>query len=196
LHKGLNEVQIPYALGIRKNKNTVIEDFLDIFVNVTSNLVDAVNNLQGGNGATIPAITGRIGCCKFETDFLNIPKMLWLNDDNSPNSPTQLPSNYHSIWSAKYLYNNYHIQTSFIGNNFTNSNQWIIHEGVRIPFGFEDFLSLIDNSYFYDIDGNPAQVTKIQWNVSHDFAVVDFRVNKIYTKNLKESYVEVGENYD
>ena len=67
---------------------------------------------------------------------------------------------------------------------------------MRIPFGFTDFLSLIDNSYFYDIDGNTSQVTKIQWNVSNDYAIVDFKVQKLFTKNLQETFIEVGENYD
>jgi hypothetical protein len=77
-----------------------------------------------------------------------------------------------------------------------NANQWIIHEGVKIPFGFADFLTLIDNSYFYNINGNTAQVTKIQWNVSHDYAIVDYRVQQVYTTNLEETFIEVGENYD
>ena len=107
----------------------------------------------------------------------------------------KLPVNYHDLWSAKVLYNKYHIQKSFVGNNFVDANQYEIYEGVRIPFGFTDFLTLIDNSYFW-YDNQPAQVNKIQWNVSNDYAVVDFKVQRVYTKNLQETFVEVGENYD
>tara|TARA_R110001592_G_scaffold48788_1_gene153065 strand:- start:6114 stop:7886 length:1773 start_codon:yes stop_codon:yes gene_type:complete len=184
--KGLDEIDIPYALGIRKTKTTFIEDVLDIFIATSEELTDLVNSIQSGNATQIPAITGRIGCVKFGTDFLNIPKMLYMNDVN------QLPSNYHDLWSAKVLWNKYHSEKSFVGNNFTNTNQWRIYEGVRVPFGFSDFLKLIDNSYFYDIDGNTSQVVKIQWSVSKDFAIMDFRVNKIYTKNLQETFIEVG----
>jgi len=194
--KGLDEIEIPYALGIRKKKKTVIEKLLDVFINTSSGLVDAVNTVGGNSVTPSPAISGRIGCVKFETDFLNVPKMLYLLPNDDPSFPNQLPSNYLDLWSAKVLWNNYHSQKSFVGNSFTNTNQWILHQGARIPFGFDDFLKLIDNSYFYDINGDTAQVTKIQWNVSQDFAIVDYKVNKVYTKNLNETYIEVGENHE
>lgn len=189
LMNGLNEIEIPYALGIRKNKTNFIEDTLDFLVDVGTDLVNSIQNLTG-TGGNIPSIPSRIGVVKFETDFLNVPKMLYVNDDN------KLPSNYHDLWSAKVLWNKYHIEKSFVGNNFLNANQWEIYEGVRIPFGFSDFLTLIDNSYFFDQLGNTSQVLKISWNVSNDYAVVDFKTRKLYTKNLKETFVEVGENYD
>lgn len=194
--KGLDEIEIPYALGIRKKSKTFIESTLDIFLSVSDGLIDSVNAIGGSSVTPIPNITGRIGCVKFETDFLNVPKMLYLLPNDDPSSPNQMPSNYLDLWCAKVLWEKYHSQKSFVGNSFTNTNQWILHEGVRIPFGFDDFLKLIDNSYFYDINGDTAQVTKIQWNVSQDFAIVDYKVNKVYTKNLKETYIEVGENHD
>lgn len=201
--KGLNEIEIPYALGIRKNRRTIIESLLDTLQDAINPLLDLINSVGTPQTTPVPTIANRKGCVKFETDFLNVPKMLYMNRITHPSSPTQLPSNYHSLWSAKVLWNKYYKQTSFVGDPpFQNTNQWIIHEGVRIPFGFEDFLTLVDNSYFYDKDGNVAQITKIQWNVSQDYAVVDYRINKVYTTNLQETYIEVGgddatgENFD
>tara|TARA_R110002020_G_C16321697_1_gene774858 strand:- start:3435 stop:5189 length:1755 start_codon:yes stop_codon:yes gene_type:complete len=188
--KGLDEIEIPYALGIRKNSRNIIEALFDTIISIVTEIKDFINTFTSG-GTQLPPITSRIGVLKLETDFINVPKMLYLSPVDF-----KLPVNYHDLWSAKVLYNRYHIQKSFVGNSFTNTNQWIIHEGVRIPFGFADFLSLIDNAYFYDINGNPAQVTKIQWSVSKDFAVVDYKINDLYTKNLKEQFVEVGLNFD
>jgi hypothetical protein len=187
---GLEEIEIPYALGIRKNKRNLIEKFFDGVVAIAVTLSDIIGTIFGG-GSSLPPITSRIGVLKMETDFLNVPKMLYLDPVSF-----KMPTNYHDLWSAKVLYNDYHIQKSFVGTSFTNTNQWMLHEGVRIPFGFADFLTLIDNSYFYDINGNQAQITKIQWSVSKDFAVVDYKVNTVYTRNLKEQFIEVGENYD
>lgn len=187
--KGLEEVEIPYALGIRKTKTNFIEDFMDGLVNITQSLINAISNLVGGNNTT-PPIPSRIGVLKMETDFLNVPKMLFLKENG------KLPTDYLNKWSAKVLWEKYHSQKSFVGNNFTDTNQWILYEGVRIPFGFTDFLSLIDNSYFYDMNGNKGQVIKIEWNVSNDYAVVDYKINEIYTKNLKETFIEVGDNFN
>jgi hypothetical protein len=184
--KGLNEIEIPYALGIRKTKSNFIEDILDDLIGISQDLTDQINSITPANQTQLPNISGRIGSVKFETDFLNVPKMLYLNPNN------QLYLNYQDLWSAKVLWDKYYSKNSFVGLAFTNTNQWIIHEGVKIPFGFDDFLKLIDNSYFYDNNGNVAQVTKIEWNVSQDFAIVDFRVNQVYTKNLQETFIEVG----
>ncbi len=194
--KGLDEVEIPYALGVRKNKRTFIEGILDFLISATDDLLDLINSVGSPSVTPVPIVSSRVGCVKFETDFLNVPKMLWLNNIDDPDAPNQLPANYMELWSAKVLYNKYHIQKSFVGNSFNGTNQWVVHEGVKIPFGFADFLTLIDNSYFYDNNGNQAQVTKIQWNVSRDFAIVDFRVNQVYTTNLKEDFIEVGERFD
>lgn len=190
LLKGLDEIEIPYALGIRKNDRNLIERIFDGILSIAMTLQNLIETITSG-GQSVPVVTSRIGVLKMETDFLNVPKMLYLNESDG-----KLPSNYHDLWSAKVLYNDYHIQKSFVGTSFTNTNQWMLYEGIRIPFGFADFLLLIDNSYFWDINGDPAQITKIQWSVSKDFAVVDFKINKIYTTNLKEQFVEVGENYD
>lgn len=187
---GLEEVEIPYALGIRKVRTSLIEDLMDFFIGIVTDIADFIQSVIGG-GSSIPPITDRVGVLKVETDFLNVPKMLYLDPVTF-----KMPPDYLSRWSAKVLYMDYHIQKSFVGTNFTETNQWILHQGVRIPFGFADFLSLIDNSYFYDINGSPAQVTKIQWSVSKDFAVVDYKVNQVYTKNLQETFIEVGSFYE
>lgn len=188
--KGLEEVAVPYALGVRKTKQNFIEEILDDLIGVSAELVDGVNSVTPANQTQLPNIAGRIGSVKFETNYLNIPKMLYLNPAN------QLDINYIDLWSAKVLWNKYYVKNSFVGFGFTNTNQWRIFEGVRVPFGFSDFLKLIDNSYFYDVNGDVGQVLKIQWSVSKDFAIMDYKINKIYTKNLTETFIEVGERFE
>lgn len=146
--------------------------------------LDGLVDFFGGQGSAVEKITSRVGMLKLETDFVNIPKLMIMNNEN------KLPANHKSVWSAKVLYDKYYIYNSFVGNNFTNANQWLLYEGVKVPFGFTDFLSLIDNSYFYNQNGNPAQVTKIEWNISRDYALLSYRVNEVYTKNLKETFIE------
>ncbi len=188
--KGLEEVSIPYALGVRKTKQNFIEEILDDLIGVSAELVDGVNSITPASQTQLPNIAGRIGSVKFETNYLNIAKMLYLNPAN------QLDINYIDLWSAKVLWNKYYVKNSFVGFGFTNTNQWRIYEGVKVPFGFSDFLKLIDNSYFYDVNGDVGQVLKIQWSVSKDFAIMDYKINKIYTKNLTETFIEVGERFE
>lgn len=188
--KGLEEIDIPYSLGVRKTKQNFIEEILDDLIGISQDFINEINSITPANQTQLPNIAGRIGSVKFETNFLNVPKMLYLNNAN------QLDINYNDLWSAKVLWNKYYVKNSFVGFGFTNTNQWRIFEGVKVPFGFSDFLKLIDNSYFYDVNGDVGQVIKIQWSVSKDFAIMDYKINKIYTKNLTETFIEVGERYE
>jgi hypothetical protein len=103
-------------------------------------------------------------------------------------SNNRLLLNDRNTWSAKYLYNNYHNEDSFVLNNF--GNQYYVYTNVRVPFGFEEFNQLTQNSYFYNQNGDICKLKQISWNVSKDFALIDYRVQTKYTSNLVESYIE------
>jgi hypothetical protein len=182
---GFNRIDIPYDLPNRKNKLNNFENFAFQLLNKVENIIDvfyAINPL-----ASAPNITGfitqRIGCNIFETDYLHVPKIMKL-----PGSQVKLSSNQRNTWSAKYLYNNYHNKNSFVLNDF--GNQYYIYKGVRVPFGFEQFNQLTQNSYFYNSNGDLCKLEQIVWNVSQDFALIDYRVKTKYTSNLEESYIE------
>ena len=185
LMNGFNRIDIPYDLPNRKNKLNNFENFAFQLLNKVENIIDvfyAINPL-----ASAPNITGfitqRIGCNIFETDYLHVPKIMKL-----PGSQVKLTSNQRNNWSAKYLYNNYHNKNSFVLNDF--GNQYYIYKGVRVPFGFEQFNQLTQNSYFYNSNGDLCKLEQIVWNVSQDFALIDYRVKTKYTSNLEESYIE------
>jgi hypothetical protein len=185
LMNGFNRIDIPYDLPNRKNKLNNFENFAFQLLNKVENIIDvfyAINPL-----ASAPNITGfitqRIGCNIFETDYLHVPKIMKL-----PGSQVKLTSNQRDNWSAKYLYNNYHNKNSFVLNDF--GNQYYIYKGVRVPFGFEQFNQLTQNSYFYNSNGDLCKLEQIVWNVSKDFALIDYRVKTKYTSNLEESYIE------
>jgi len=47
--KGLEEVAVPYALGVRKTKQNFIEEILDDLIGVSAELVDGVNSVTPAN---------------------------------------------------------------------------------------------------------------------------------------------------
>ena len=179
LMNGFNRVDIPYDLPNRKNKLNNFENFAFKLINKVEEIIQifdgSVNNLTG-------FISKRIGCNILETDYLHVPKIMKLN------SNLFLQSNQRNLWSAKYLYNLYHSKGSFVLNNF--GNQYYIYKGVRVPFGFEQFNQLTQNSYFYNQNGDLCKLEQISWNVSQDFALIDYRVKTKYTTNLIEEYIE------
>jgi len=184
LMNGFNRVDIPYDLPNRKNKLNNFENFAFKLINKVEEIIDvfyAINPV-----ASAPNLTGfisqRIGCNILETDYLHVPKIMKLD------SNLRLPANQRNNWSAKYLYNLYHSKGSFVLNNF--GNQYYIYKGVRVPFGFEEFNQLTQNSYFYNSNGDLCKLEQINWNVSQDFALIDYRVKTKYTTNLVEEYIE------
>lgn len=183
LMNGFSRIDIPYDLPNRKNK---LNSFENVAFQLLSKVEQGIAVFYAINPvASAPNLTGfisqRIGCNIMETDYLHVPKIMKL-------SGSRLIANQRNFWSAKYLYDNYHNKGSFVLNNY--GNQYYIYKGVRVPFGFEEFNQLTQNSYFYNSNGDLCKLEQISWNVSQDFALIDYRVKKKYTTNLVEDYIE------
>lgn len=182
--RGLNRVQIPYALGNRKEGLNAFERF----VKALAEVIDDVIDFFGGNGNNASSITARVGMLKLETDFLDVPKLMLIDSAN------KLPANNRAVWSAKTLWDQYHVYNSFVGtsgSNYADSNQWRMFENLTIPMGYADFLQVVDNSYLYDCEGNEAQITKLDWSVMMDSAVASGKVRQVWSRNFKETKIEV-----
>lgn len=178
LIKGLEENQIPVALGNRKESLTTLENSIK---NLAS-LADSFVNFFGGNSQLASKILARVGMLKVETDFIAKAKVMRLDGSN------KLPANHRAIWSAKHLEDNYHNEKSFVRNGF--GNQYQLFTDLKIPFGFEDFLKVIDNSYFTTVDGRQGKIEKLAWTIDQDFAVATFRVQETFTTNITETFIE------
>ena len=173
--KGLNQIQFGVALGNKKEQLNGLENALKN----TLSLIDKAAMTVGSYSNLASKITSKLNILKISTNNWIIPKVLKL----SGNKPVA-----RSLWSAKYIYENYYRGTSFVQNGYYG--QKIKYNEVEIPFGLNDFVSLINNSYFYTSDMKTAKVTSIKWNMSKDKAIVSYWIREPYTKNLKESFIE------
>lgn len=201
LLKGAKNINIPYTLAVRKDE---LDDLLDLlsdviggFAGIRTLIEDKIGELQTFLNESsplmaqiIPDFLNRTGAIKMENHFFSVPKMMLLEDNESGNP--RIPSNFADIIGAKALYQNYHTWDSFIpGNRNPNNAQEtaakLIHEQVKIPFGIEDFNSILNNPYFSTQDGKTGEFTKIDWNVEGDFAIVDFWVYDNWMTNIEEN---------
>lgn len=173
LLKGLEEVKINCALGNRKNSLTNLETFLK----EVGGFIDGITGIFGGGTNLAGKVNGKIGVLKVSNNWTALPKLLYL-------SGGKLPTNHRNLWSASVLYNSYHNYNSFVLNNFYG--QKILYNDITIPFGFEDYKKLSENSYFY-YKGKQAKISKFVWKVGRDTATVSFWVRDVYTKNLNET---------
>jgi len=175
LLKGLDEVNMRVALGNRKDKLNAIENLLV----VVGGAIDTVTGVFGGGTNFAGKIKSKVGVLKVSNNWTTQPKLLYIKNN-------KLPTNHRSLFSAQTLYDNYHIDGSFVANN--GIGQKVVYNDVVIPFGFEDYKVLTNNSYF-KYNGADAKITSFNWTIGMDKAKVSFWVRSRYTKNLRETFI-------
>jgi len=174
LLKGLEQVRIPFSLATRKDSLTDVEKTLKSLAEIADTVMGAVGASQNLAGS----IRGRVGDMNISSDYVGRPKALLVRGG-------KMQSDYRTNFSAKKIYNDFHKINSFVVNDGIH-NQWILYNQVRIPFYFDDFITLTENNYCKTSDGKVARVDKIEWSFANDYAIIDFRVNEQYTTNLEE----------
>lgn len=174
--KGLEQVNLPVSLPSRKSSLTSVEKVL-------LQVAKLVDVFVAGNKFS-NKITGRIGALHLANDFTGTPKLI-------PELASKVNPAYLAIMGAQILHNNYYFINSFAINapDFINHNQFVRHERVKIPFCFEDFITLSDNPGFTTKDGREGRFEKIETFPDKGLAEVDIRIKEIFTTNLKDTIV-------
>ena len=134
--KGLNDVEIPFALACRKDKLSFVEE-------TARELLASIDILTGlfGNGTNYEAqITSRKDAVRVSQQYFMQTKVLYgeLSAVN-PNEIIQQQS-YFDYVGASALWKKYHYINAIQNNDF------IIKENVRIRITQQDFVSLLDNN--------------------------------------------------
>jgi hypothetical protein len=189
LLSGLRTNSIPLALGSRKDSFTFLETVFSTTLGLLDDMVSAISFLPGTGTASSASFSTnfnkRLAALRISEQFTSLPKVLNLAGISSS---LQIPTNHRDNLSAKALWEKYMNKQSFVDNNF--GGQYKIYKNIKVPFALNDFISLKENSYFYDTDGARAKVDKISWKIGDDYAVIDYRKEFIYTKNLQETKIE------
>ena len=131
-------------------------------------------------------IEDRIGMMLLENDFINVPKILIINESSNPRK-TKIDVNNGSYLSAEYLWNNFHFINSFVVIN-DKHNQYKLYDYKDVPFCFDDFELLKDDNIMSDNFGNLALLSSAKYKPEAGVASIKFGVNELYTTNLKNSY--------
>ena len=185
LLSGLRSNSIPLALGSRKDSLTDLEQAFSTVSGLFDNMIDVLTVITNAPPSTLSAnFNKRLYALRISEQFTGAPKVLNLAGVAS----LQLPTNHRDNLSAKALWDKYINKQSFVDNNF--GGQYKIFRNIKVPFTLNDFISLKENSYFYDTDGARAKVDKISWKIGDDFAVIDYRKEFVYTRNLVETKIE------
>jgi hypothetical protein len=175
--KGLEEIVIPFSLGVEKDKLTNIESTLKFVLQ----RADLVLNLYG-KPAISNKITDRLNCLSLSSHFLSIPKVVVMQG-------SKLKPKQRQILSASKIFNNYHFTKSFVPIN-NDHNQWRKIPEKTIPFSKEDFVILSQSNYCFTENGQKARIDYLKWNPYKGIATIKGRVKEIYTNNLKIRTIE------
>ena len=201
LTRGGKQLTIPHCLASRKNQ---IDDLVDLFTGTTdqfnafkdqielylNQFAQQLNASNPGVASFISTIGNRTGAIKVENDFFSIPKQM-LIETNPQGLPT-IPSDFAEKIGSQALIENYHSWDSFIpgernASEPTQTAAKYIYEGVRIPFGLQDFVDTLNNAYFTTVNGEVGKFIKIDWNVRGDFATVDYWIYNNWMSNIEEN---------
>jgi hypothetical protein len=175
--KGLEEIAIPFSLPVRKNSLTAIEEAVKFLVSIADALTGQLGNPQSLSGK----ISNRIGAMHLSSHFLSLPKLAVM-------TAGQLQLEQRQILAADKLWTNYHFLNSFKSIDGQH-NQYYLYSQQKIPFCFADFLSLLNNNKVTTASGEDAEIESVEWNVWNDFALIDYRVNRLYDNNFKITYL-------
>lgn len=176
--KGFDDNSIPLSLGNRKDELSNVEKL----VKLLAEIIDGYISFFGGSSNFAQRVENRVGMMKISGRTFRIAKLVNFNG-------TDLDVNHRDTWSAKYLWDTYKNEVSFVENNF--GGQWRPYKDIVIPFSFDNLLEVLDNAFCITGDGRSAKFESFLYNQDEQSVVANFRVREIYTKNLGHNFIEV-----
>lgn len=205
--KGLHEVNIPWAMAVRKKP---LDNLWDLFTGVSDDfdtylqsfkdkINDFMSDISGsgvdvmGQVSTILSQTGlnlilqnRDGCLKIDDNAFAVPKLLWLEKSYTDGigDNYRIPSNFKDFIGAKALYNDWHRWMSPADVSGFRG-QYRLYSGVNLRWAYEKFLQTQDNPNF-DMNGFDANFTFISWLEAQHSAAADIQQQKPFDTNITE----------
>jgi hypothetical protein len=197
---GSDKIKIPYSLAVRKDP---IDELLDLYLGTSAHVDEIKQTIEDkfNEVATILAegfpvlanltnvLTNRIGCMKVENHYFSNPKIVYLDPDTN-----RIPDNYVDIVGAIALNENYHSYKSFVPGvrnsaDLSDTNSKHVYTDVTIPFGIDDFNTVIDNSFFTTVNGEIGKFTSVKWIPEKDYAVTNFWIQNQWATNIEENTI-------
>ena len=109
----------------------------------------------------------------------------------------RLVENHDTELGASKLWEQYHSINSFVPNtngsttdlSDSKHNQWVLYDFENVPFCMADYLKVKSNNNI-TFAGKVGRIESLEWDVYNQKANISFRVNELWTNNLKINYSE------
>jgi len=171
--KGLADISIPFAFGIRKNELSPAEEFW-------KKICDLVDDVAGSFGATSnlsSKVKARIGIMQISQPQFSTTKLLY-------QIGSKQPSNYKNLLDANNLYIDYH-KINEVDLNFKRIY------AASVPFSSKDFEALQDNNYIYDLNGELLELLSFEWINNTKTAQIEYAVPATEQTNTTTIRIDV-----
>lgn len=155
--KGLNDINIPFALGIRKNKLSWVEEIAKAYLSV----VDGITGIFGGGTNYVAKIKRRIGVTQLSQQYFSVTKVLYASGGKQADG-------YIDTIKASNIYNKYHKIDEI------NINGYKIYSDAPVRLKSEEFVSLLDNNFAY-INGILCEILTIRYIDELSQAVISYK---------------------
>jgi hypothetical protein len=160
--KGLNDVNVPFAMGARKENLNWLEKLVkEMFV-----FVDFITGIFGGGTNFAAKIENRKGVLMVSQNYFTVTKLLYcVNGRQQPN--------YLDWIAARALWGKFH------AINQIQLNDYIVKNEARIQMTQSEFVTLLNNN-FAEINGIMCEILRIEWIDEKSFAQITYRERNNY----------------
>ncbi|MGB0896919.1 MAG: hypothetical protein ACPGRW_06325 [Flavobacteriaceae bacterium] len=176
--KNLTQIDLPFTIGRDKQSLTTVEE---VFKTLAS-IVDGLTGIFGGGTNFSSKINSRVGSLLLSSHFTSLGKVVAINGST-------LARNQRQVLDCKNLWENYHYINSFAEYKGEH-NQYFRYLEQPVPMRLQDFVLLLDNNIIQDAEGNEIIIEKCTYNQYRGEALIDYRVKRKYTNNLKLRFVK------
>ena len=175
--KNLAEIALPFSLGREKRELTDVEKVLKSL----GQIVDSITGIFGGGTNFASKIENRIGSLLLSSHFLTYGKVVKMNG-------SKLANDQRVELDAKKLWDLFHYINSFALYQGEH-NQFFRYEQQPVSMTIQEFASLMENNFCVDALGNEYTIEKVVYSPYKTTALIDYRIKRQYTRNLKVEIV-------
>ena len=176
--KNLAQINIPFSMGKEKTGLTEVEKVLKSL----GQIVDNLTGIFGGGTNFASKIEDRIGSLLLSSHFLTIGKVVVMRGG-------KLADKQRELLDVLNLWNKYHFINSFAEYQGYH-NQFYRYKEVSVPMTLEEFTILLGNNISSNSNGDDVRIERVIYNTEKRTALIDFRIRKKYTNNLKIEIVQ------
>lgn len=180
--KGLNDIFLGVQICNSKTELTGLEE-------AVNPLLEAFNQFSSFLGLSDVLsfdFNKTIGCIKVSDEIWGVP-IVWKGNTTNNGQHFVLPSGFRDR-TAKEIYLKDYAYRSFVVDG--KKGQFINKANDNLPMTLGDYVSLLDNPLFTNINGDECTALKINYSPSLSLAKIEYYISKTYTNKLKETYVE------